>query len=254
MTRHKKFLKSEKTKTKLKCAKLPKGLNVTKTEFKVRKIVIRDQLKEQATLVDGTVVRSSIKVIQQKPNTRTRKKCTKFVSFAGFVDQIAASQCSQSQRWFAALERNHYKSLPRNEQAPGCNIARHLSFGIGHREGCAPRMLQGVEFGICIANAGVDCAVRECDHVVFAMCHDTHQHPNPRGLAVTARLFAAVHAHIGGSEQRHHFHQFPRHGVENAHRIESAAHADRKFGSTANECEMAQQSTRPSAGHFKGHR
>lgn len=63
MTRHKKFLKTEKTKTKLKGAKLPKGLNVTKTEFKVRKIVIRDQLKESPILVDGTIVRSSIKVI-----------------------------------------------------------------------------------------------------------------------------------------------------------------------------------------------
>lgn len=63
MTRHKTFLKSEKTKTKLKGAKLPKGLNVTKTEFKVRKIVIREQIKDQPTLIDGTIVRSSIKVI-----------------------------------------------------------------------------------------------------------------------------------------------------------------------------------------------
>lgn len=61
MTRHRKFLKSEKAKTKLKSAKLPKGLNVTKTEFKVRKIVIRDQIKEP-TIVDGTIVRSNIKV------------------------------------------------------------------------------------------------------------------------------------------------------------------------------------------------
>lgn len=45
MTRHKKFLKSEKTRTKLKAAKLPKGLNVTKTEFKTRKIIIPDQLR-----------------------------------------------------------------------------------------------------------------------------------------------------------------------------------------------------------------
>lgn len=54
-------MKSEKAKTKLKGAKLPKGLNVTKTEFKVRKIVIRDQLKEP-TIIDGTIVRSNIKV------------------------------------------------------------------------------------------------------------------------------------------------------------------------------------------------
>lgn len=61
MSRHKKFLKSEKAKTKLKGAKLQKGLNVTKTEFKVRKIVIRDQLKEP-TIIDGAILKSNIKV------------------------------------------------------------------------------------------------------------------------------------------------------------------------------------------------
>lgn len=61
MTRYKKFLKSEKTKTKLKGNKLTKGLNVTKTEFKVRKIVIREQIKAP-TIVDGAIVRSNIKV------------------------------------------------------------------------------------------------------------------------------------------------------------------------------------------------
>ncbi|XP_017869356.1 PREDICTED: testis-expressed sequence 10 protein homolog [Drosophila arizonae] len=43
---HKKNLRAEKAKVKLKGAKLPKGLNVTKTDFKVRKIEIRTQLKE----------------------------------------------------------------------------------------------------------------------------------------------------------------------------------------------------------------
>lgn len=43
---HKKKLRAEKAKVKLKGAKLPKGLNVTKTEFKVRKILIREQLRE----------------------------------------------------------------------------------------------------------------------------------------------------------------------------------------------------------------
>ncbi|XP_004535067.1 testis-expressed protein 10 homolog [Ceratitis capitata] len=46
MVSHKKKLRSEKAKVKLKATKLPKGLNVTKTEFKVRKITIREQLKE----------------------------------------------------------------------------------------------------------------------------------------------------------------------------------------------------------------
>lgn len=62
MTRHRKFIKSERAKTKLKGAKLPKGLNVTKTEFKVRKIVIRDQIKEPTVIGDGTIVKSNIKV------------------------------------------------------------------------------------------------------------------------------------------------------------------------------------------------
>ncbi|XP_073828927.1 uncharacterized protein [Musca autumnalis] len=43
---HKKKLRAEKAKVKLKGAKLPKGLNITKTGFKVRKITIREQLKE----------------------------------------------------------------------------------------------------------------------------------------------------------------------------------------------------------------
>lgn len=46
-TRYQKFLKSEKSKTKLKAKKdLPKGTNVTKTNFKVKKIVIKEQLKK----------------------------------------------------------------------------------------------------------------------------------------------------------------------------------------------------------------
>uniref|UniRef100_A0A336MCB0 CSON013034 protein n=1 Tax=Culicoides sonorensis TaxID=179676 RepID=A0A336MCB0_CULSO len=49
MTRHRKFLKAEKAKTKLKGHKLPKGLNTTKTEFKVRKIVIPEQLKDKSS-------------------------------------------------------------------------------------------------------------------------------------------------------------------------------------------------------------
>nr|XP_040236824.2 testis-expressed protein 10 [Anopheles coluzzii] len=43
----KKFKKAEKSKIKLKGAKLPKGANVTKTNFKVRKIVVPDQLKQR---------------------------------------------------------------------------------------------------------------------------------------------------------------------------------------------------------------
>ncbi|XP_001354759.2 testis-expressed protein 10 homolog [Drosophila pseudoobscura] len=50
---HKKNLRAEKAKVKLKGAKLPKGLNVTKTDFKVRKIEIREQLKETSYTETG---------------------------------------------------------------------------------------------------------------------------------------------------------------------------------------------------------
>ncbi|KAI8035170.1 testis-expressed protein 10 homolog [Drosophila gunungcola] len=50
---HKKNLRAEKAKVKLKGAKLPKGLNVTKTDFKVRKIEIREQLKESSYSATG---------------------------------------------------------------------------------------------------------------------------------------------------------------------------------------------------------
>ncbi|XP_016994740.2 testis-expressed protein 10 homolog [Drosophila takahashii] len=50
---HKKNLRAEKAKVKLKGAKLPKGLNVTKTDFKVRKIEIREQLKESSYTETG---------------------------------------------------------------------------------------------------------------------------------------------------------------------------------------------------------
>ncbi|CAK1585263.1 unnamed protein product [Parnassius mnemosyne] len=58
-TRYQKFLKSEKAKTKLKGKKdLPKGTNVTKTNFKVKKIVLKEQLKKH----DNTEVLSSRKL------------------------------------------------------------------------------------------------------------------------------------------------------------------------------------------------
>lgn len=52
-SRHQRFVKAEKTKVKLKGKKdvskgkkdLPKGTNVTKTAFKVKKIVIREQVR-----------------------------------------------------------------------------------------------------------------------------------------------------------------------------------------------------------------
>lgn len=65
MPKHKKFLKSEKAKIKLKGVKLPKGLNVTKTDFKVKKIVIKEQITDTHNQV-GTVIRKqNIKVSRE---------------------------------------------------------------------------------------------------------------------------------------------------------------------------------------------
>jgi pre-rRNA-processing protein IPI1 len=50
---------AEKSKTKLKGAKLTKGDNVTKTDFKIRKIVIPEQLKERKV---GEVLSSTKKI------------------------------------------------------------------------------------------------------------------------------------------------------------------------------------------------
>lgn len=241
MTRHKKFLKSEKTKTKLKGAKLPKGLNVTKTEFKVKKIVIRDQIKEAPTLVDGTVVRSSIKVIWGKlialgnilpiEKLQLHRLNWNELHSVGFVDQIATSQCRQSKRWSATFEGNHYISSARNEQTAGCHVTRHLPNGIGCGKRCAARMLQSIELGVCFTNTGFNCAICACDHIVFEMCYDAHQPSNSRGFAVTARLFAIVCTDIGCNEQWHHFHMLPRYDFEVANRIESAAYTHRQFTS-----------------------
>ena len=51
--KHKKHLRAEKAKVKLKGAKLPKGLNVTKTEFKVKKIVLKEQLHDDFDVNEG---------------------------------------------------------------------------------------------------------------------------------------------------------------------------------------------------------
>lgn len=66
--RHKKLLKSEKAKVKLKAKgskQLPKGLNITDASFKVKKIIIREQLKYQ----DETQILS-----RRKLNVKVRSK------------------------------------------------------------------------------------------------------------------------------------------------------------------------------------
>lgn len=54
MGKHRKFLKSEKAKVKLKTTKLKGPQNITKTDFKVRKIVITEQLKNVQVKEAGT--------------------------------------------------------------------------------------------------------------------------------------------------------------------------------------------------------
>lgn len=53
MGKHSKFLKSEKAKVKLKGNKLKAPQNVTKTDFKVRKIIIPEQLKNVQERIPG---------------------------------------------------------------------------------------------------------------------------------------------------------------------------------------------------------
>ena len=80
MPKHKQFLKSEKAKIKLKGAKLPKGLNVTKTDFKVKKIVIREQIQDNFN-PDGSIKHQNIKVITCEEKCIIRNNITEF-SFA----------------------------------------------------------------------------------------------------------------------------------------------------------------------------
>ena len=59
--RHKKLLKSERAKVKLKTKgtkQLPKGLNITDASFKTKKIIIREQLKQH----DGNQILSRRKL------------------------------------------------------------------------------------------------------------------------------------------------------------------------------------------------
>lgn len=76
-TRYQKFLKSEKAKTKLKAKKdLPKGTNVTKTNFKVKKIVIKEQLKKRTEKEALSIRKLNVKELITRLNhfnTNTRK-------------------------------------------------------------------------------------------------------------------------------------------------------------------------------------
>lgn len=81
--RHMKNLKSERAKIKLKTSKksnqLPKGLNVTNTSFKSKKIVIQEQLKQQ----DSTEVLS-----RRKLNVKVREKLIILIFFIIIINQF----------------------------------------------------------------------------------------------------------------------------------------------------------------------
>lgn len=94
MSRHRKFIKSEKTKTKLKGNKLAKGLNVTKTDFKIKKIIIREQIKDTTLIEDGAEIRSqNIKVSKLRPN-RLYPIYEYLLNSLGATDQIEPPQCN----------------------------------------------------------------------------------------------------------------------------------------------------------------
>lgn len=64
--RHKKVVKSERAKVKLKAKKLPKDTNVTDTNFKIKKIIIGKQLESH----DGDLLTSRKLNIQVRPVIR----------------------------------------------------------------------------------------------------------------------------------------------------------------------------------------
>lgn len=61
-------------------------------------------------------------------------------------------------------------------------------------------MFQSIEFGIGHTIGDTDFAILQRDHVVFALCNDTHQQEHSRGFAVHVGLFAIVHTRFGGRQ------------------------------------------------------
>lgn len=146
MSRHKKFVKSEKAKTKLKGNKLAKGLNVTKTDFKIKKIIIREQIKDTTLIEDGAEIRSqNIKVSLKWRQCSTTQNFIfskiPFYNLIGIVDETESPQCNQPKRRSSLSQRVGNKSSARGEQSFGRKNQRHLPAGTWHRERCATRML-----------------------------------------------------------------------------------------------------------------
>ncbi|CAG9787854.1 unnamed protein product [Diatraea saccharalis] len=96
-TRYQKFLKSEKSKTKLKAKKkeLPKGTNVTKTNFKVKKIVIKEQLKKHGTSEILSTKKLNIKELLSRLNHFNKNSRTE--ALEGLKEIISSNSDAVSQ-------------------------------------------------------------------------------------------------------------------------------------------------------------
>lgn len=201
MTRYQKFKKAEKAKTTLKGAKLPKGLNVTKTDFKIKKIVIREQIRDTTVIEDGAVIRTSnIKVCVIDLTTNDMPMVTEFKHFiwSGIVVKAATSQCDEPQRRSALFERAGHQSPARGKQTSGRHHTRHITVVSGRGERYTSRMLQSIEHGAGFTEHLDHHTVFQYDIIVFAMCDDAHSHSDPGGFTVHAGLFVVVHAGTGG--------------------------------------------------------
>ncbi|XP_066593649.1 testis-expressed protein 10 homolog [Prorops nasuta] len=120
--RHKKNLKSEKAKVKLKAKKatrLPKGLNVTDTSFKVKKIIIKEQLKHQ----DDTEILSRRKLNVkdllsrlQHHNSTVRQEAVKELKeiLSQHSPEILSSQFSSLLQGVSALSLDKEKNIRRD--------------------------------------------------------------------------------------------------------------------------------------------
>uniref|UniRef100_A0A182MC05 Pre-rRNA-processing protein Ipi1 N-terminal domain-containing protein n=1 Tax=Anopheles culicifacies TaxID=139723 RepID=A0A182MC05_9DIPT len=100
-----KFKKAEKSKIKLKGAKLPKGTNVTKTNFKVRKIVVPDQLK-QRNLTDAAVLSSrNLSLKDCLAKLKLNNVSSKIEGLRG-VREIITKMPSELQRMLSAVVKD----------------------------------------------------------------------------------------------------------------------------------------------------
>ncbi|XP_012255740.2 testis-expressed protein 10 homolog [Athalia rosae] len=119
--RHKKNLKSEKAKVKLKTKtkQLPKGLNVTDTSFKVKKILLREQLKTQNE--DELVSRRNLNIKElmtrlQHYNSTVRQEAVRGLKeiLCQHSEKILSSQLHSLLRSISALSLDKEKSVRRD--------------------------------------------------------------------------------------------------------------------------------------------